>query len=110
MITTRAIGRNAYIRVEQTSYLRPRVTPLFIAVTVVICLALVLTLFFVTGIYEETRGRFIESLKKEKELVEANKALKMELAAVTQKGYMEFASRKRLGLKRPDDKEVVVLR
>ena len=42
-----------------------------------------------TGIYEKTKGRFIESLKKEKELVEANKALKMELAAVTQKGYME---------------------
>ena len=63
-----------------------------------------------TGIYEEARGRFIESLKKENELVEINKALRMELEAVTQKGYMEFASRERLGLKQPDDKEVVVLR
>ena len=30
--------------------------------------------------------------------------LKTELAAVTQKGYVEFAAQERLGLKRPDGK------
>jgi cell division protein FtsL len=109
-MTTRAVGRNGYIRVERSHYTHSRVSPLCIFAAVAACLVLVVTLFFVTGVYEETRGRFMESLRKEKELVEINKALKMEFAAVTQKGYMEFASRKRLGLKQPDDKEVVVLR
>ena len=52
----------------------------------------------------------MEKLARQNELVEKNQALKMEMAAVTQKGYVEFAARERLGLKRPDDKEVVVLR
>jgi hypothetical protein len=107
---TRAIGRNAYIRIEKSRYERSGVQPLYVFAAVAGCLVLVFTLFFVTGVYEEARGRFIESLKKQNELVEINKALRMELQAVTQKGYMEFASRKRLGLKQPDEKEVVVLR
>lgn len=97
-MTTRAVGRNAYIRVERGHYTRSGLSPFCIFAAVAACLVLVVTLFFVTGIYEEARGRFIESLKKENELVEINKALRMELEAVTQKGYMEFASRKRLGV------------
>ena len=106
---TRAIGRDAYIKVEQSRIANSRLSALYLLAAVAACLVLVITLYFVTGIYEETRGRYMESLRREKELVELNKALKMELAALTQKGYMEFAS-KRIGLKRPDEKEVVVLR
>jgi hypothetical protein len=107
---TRAVGRNAYIRVERSHYTYPGLRPLYIFAIVVACIVLVATLFFVTGVYEETRGRFIDSLKKERELAETNKALNMELTALKQKGYMEYVTHKRLGLKRPDDKEVVVLR
>ncbi|MGA3173743.1 MAG: cell division protein FtsL [Syntrophorhabdales bacterium] len=110
MITRAVSGRHAYIRVEHTRYMQSRLSPLCVVGAVLACAALVLAFFFLTGAYEETRGRFMERLKMEKELVEVNKALKMELAAVTQKGYVEFAARERLGLKRPNDKEVVVLR
>ena len=108
---TRAAGGTSYIRVERTRMrYRPRVSPLVIIVAVISCAVLVLALSFLASAYEEARGQFMERLKKEKEIVEINEALKMELAAVTQKSYLEFAAQERLGLKRPNDGEVVVLR
>ncbi len=81
------------------------------AAIIIMCgLALVIVFFFFTGSYEEAREEFMERLKREKQIVEMNKALKMELFAITQKGYLEFAAQERLGLKRPKDEEVVVLR
>jgi cell division protein FtsL len=65
---------------------------------------------FVFSVHEDARSQYIERLKREKAIAETNKALKMELAAVTQKSYVEFAAQERLGLKRPDEKEVVVVR
>jgi cell division protein FtsL len=65
---------------------------------------------FVFSAHEDARGRYIERLRKEKQIVETNKTLRTELAAVMQKGYIEFAAQERLGLKRPDEKEVVVVR
>ncbi len=83
----------------------------FSAVLVIACgLAFILVFFFLSTSYEEAREEFMERLKKEKQIVEMNKALKMELLAITQKGYLEFAAQERLGLKRPKDEEVVVLR
>jgi len=102
--------RVTYIKVDHRRYGQSRVSlPAVIAATVS-CIVLALLFFFLASACEEARGQFIEGLKKEKEIVEMNKALKMELAAVTQKGYVEFAAQERLGLKQPDDKEVVVLR
>jgi hypothetical protein len=49
-------------------------------------------------------------LTQEKSVTETNKNLKMELLAITQKGYVEFAAGERLGLKRPKEEEVLVLR
>ncbi len=66
--------------------------------------------FFLKEAYVETKGRFLERLAEEKKVVDINKALKMELLAVTQKGYVEFAAEERLGLKRPKEEEVLVLR
>ncbi|MGD0488348.1 MAG: hypothetical protein ABSB94_14255 [Syntrophorhabdales bacterium] len=107
---TKAAGRSMCIRVERGRYRHSRVSPPVVIAAVVSCIVLALLFSFLASACEEARGQFMERLKKEKEIVEMNKALKMELAAVTQKGYVEFAAQERLGLKRPDDKEVVVLR
>jgi hypothetical protein len=110
MIATRTISpRRAPIKV---SYLREArsFSHLSVALSVVACLALILTFFFLSSAHEEAREEYIIKLKAEKQVVETNKSLKMELAAITQKGYLEFAAKERLGLKRPTDEEVVVLR
>lgn len=59
---------------------------------------------------DQTRDEFIEKLKYGKKIVEMNKALKMELLAITQKGYVKFAAENRLGLKQPTEEEVVILK
>jgi uncharacterized Fe-S cluster-containing radical SAM superfamily protein len=107
---TKVAGRSTYIRVERRRYRHSRVSPPVVTAAVVSCIILAMLFSFMARTSEEARGQFMETLKKEKEIVEINKALKMELAAVTQKGYVEFAAQERLGLKRPNDKEVVVLR
>ncbi len=66
--------------------------------------------FFLKEAYLETKGTFLERLAEEKKVADVNRALKMELIAVTQKGYVEFAAEERLGLKRPKEEEVLVLR
>ena len=72
--------------------------------------ALLVFSFVVKNAYDQTKQEFIEGLKKEQQVAEVNKVLKTELAAMTHKGYLEFAAHERLGLKRPKDEEVVVLR
>ncbi len=109
MITTRTMGRTSPIRI---TYVRERrtVSQFAVVATVVACLAVILLLSFLGGAHQEAREQFMEKLKEQKQIVELNKSLKMELAAITQKGYLEFATKERLGLKRPTDEEVVVLR
>lgn len=107
-MTTRTLSKRAYIKVERGE---TRVMSRLSAAMIIMCaLALILVFFFLSSSYEEAREEFMERLKKEKQIVELNKALKMELFAITQKGYLEFAAQERLGLKRPKDEEVVVLR
>jgi hypothetical protein len=109
MITTRTMTRTSPIRV---AYVRDRRTysRLSVVSSIVACLALVVVFFFLSSAHQEAREQFMEKLKAEKQIVELNKSLKMEFAAITQKGYLEFAAKERLGLKRPTDEEVVVLR
>ena len=66
--------------------------------------------FFIKEAYDDTKGRFLERLSQEKSVTETNRTLKMELLAITQKGYVEFAAGERLGLKNPKEEEVLVLR
>ena len=96
--------RVAYARERRTS------SHLSVVAAVVACLAVVLAFSFLGSAHQDAREQLVEKLKVEKQIVEMNKGLKMELAAITQKGYLEFAARERLGLKRPTDEEVVVLR
>ena len=66
--------------------------------------------FFLKEAYVETKQTFLERLSEEKKVADVNRSLKMELLAITQKGYVEFAVEERLGLKRPKEEEVLVLR
>ncbi len=70
----------------------------------------VLFSFFLKESYVETKRTFMERLAEEKKVADVNRSLKMELLAITQKGYVEFAVEERLGLKRPKEEEVLVLR
>lgn len=103
-------GKTAYITVKRGQTARLGLPGRGI---LLICLAIV-ALFVVSSVLknacEQTRDEFIEKLKNGKRIVETNKALKMELLAITQKGYVEFAAEERLGLKKPTEEEVVILK
>jgi hypothetical protein len=105
----RTMTRSTTIRV---AYVKERKgASLFVAISLVIaCLAVIPVFSVLTGACEDAKADLIEKLKREKEVSELNKTLKIELVAITQKGYVEFAAQERLGLKRPNDAEVVVLR
>ncbi len=66
--------------------------------------------FLIRGAYDDAKETFLTRLSEEKSVTEINQNLKMELLAITQKGYVEFAAGERLGLKNPDENEVLVLR
>jgi hypothetical protein len=66
--------------------------------------------FFVRGEYNGLREELIESLKKEREIAEVNNRLKMELSVITRARYIELKANERLGLKKPKEEEVLVLR
>lgn len=66
--------------------------------------------FFIKAAYDETRETFLKRLSEEKQVADTNRTLKTELLAITQKGYVEFAAGERLGLKKPKEEEVLVLR
>ena len=65
---------------------------------------------FVMSAHNRLREDLIETLKKDKEVMEANNRLKTELAGVTQARLMELKAKERLGLKKPKEEEVLVLR
>jgi hypothetical protein len=78
---------------------------------IVLCFALFATIsFFMRAAYNDTREELIEKLRKERLVVAANDDLKMELAGITRARYLEFAAKEKLGLKKPKEEEVLVLR
>jgi hypothetical protein len=60
--------------------------------------------------YDNLREELIESLKREREIAEVNNKLKMELSVITRARYIELKANERLGLKKPKEEEVLVLR
>jgi len=69
-----------------------------------------LTSFFIMGAQNGLREDLIETLRKEKEVTEMNNRLKTELTAITQTRLLELKAKERLGLKKPKEEEVLVLR
>jgi hypothetical protein len=66
--------------------------------------------FFMMGLHGRARDTLIETLKKEREVMETNNKLKTELAGITQARLLELKAKERLGLKKPKEEEVLVLR
>ncbi|MBA4389677.1 MAG: hypothetical protein C0399_01905 [Syntrophus sp. (in: bacteria)] len=66
--------------------------------------------FFIMSTHNQLREDLIETLKKDKEVMETNSRLKTELAGITQARFMELKAKERLGLKKPKEEEVLVLR
>lgn len=74
------------------------------------CLIFLIVSLFMRSAYNELREEYIEELRREKEIIDTNNALKMELSAITNARYLEFKARERLGMKKPREEEVLVLR
>ena len=66
--------------------------------------------FFMMGVHNRTRQTLIETLQKEREVMETNNKLKTELAGITQARLLELKAKERLGLTKPKEEEVLVLR
>jgi hypothetical protein len=66
--------------------------------------------FFMGSAFHADREELIEKLKKEREASAMNEKLKLELASITRGRYLELKAKERLGLKKPREEEVLVLR
>ena len=80
-------------------------------VALVFCLVLFFVFsFFMRNAFNAEREELIESLKKEREMTLQNEKLKVELSGITRGRYIELKAKERLGLKKPKEEEVLVLR
>ena len=102
--------RGVYIEVTRGGSYGKRFSGITVLAVTICVVAFLLISLFTRAAYDDAKAEFVERLGRQKKVVETNKVLKFELFAVTQKGYMELAAQERLGLKRPNDAEVVVLR
>jgi len=84
------------------------IKPLFLVV--VASVLFIIVALFMRGEYDNLREELIASLKGEKEVAEMNNKLKMELSVITRARYIELKANERLGLKKPKEEEVLVLR
>ncbi|HOE17438.1 MAG TPA: hypothetical protein PLX02_06750 [Syntrophorhabdaceae bacterium] len=66
--------------------------------------------FFMMSAHSRLREELVEMLRREREIVDMNNKLKTELAGITQARMLELKAKERLGLKKPKDEEVLVLR
>lgn len=78
---------------------------------IVVCfMVFALISFFMMSAHSRLREELIEMLRREREVTEMNFKLKTELAGITQARMLELKAKERLGLKKPKDEEVLVLR
>ncbi len=65
---------------------------------------------FMSGLYNDSREDLIEKLRKEREVAELSNSLKQEYAGLTGGRMLALKAREKLGLKKPKEEEVLVLR
>lgn len=87
-----------------------RVNPRSTLLIVVCLMVFALISFFMMSAHNQLREELIEMLRREREVTEMNFKLKAELAGITQARMLELKAKERLGLKKPKDEEVLVLR
>jgi hypothetical protein len=79
-------------------------------IVVLAFLVFVIGSFIMRSSFNGQREAMIEKLRKEREVVQANEKLKVELSGITRGRYIELKAKERLGLKKPKEEEVLVLR
>ncbi|HOP84958.1 MAG TPA: hypothetical protein PLM71_07685 [Syntrophorhabdaceae bacterium] len=70
---------------------------------------LAISYFILRMLTAELREDLIFQLSKEREIIKTNQSLKIELSGITKKRYLELKAME-IGLKKPKEEEVVVLR
>jgi hypothetical protein len=81
-----------------------------LAVSILAVALFIVVALFMRGEYNGLREELIENLKREREVAEVNNKLKMELSVITKARLIELKANERLGLKKPKEEEVLVLR
>ena len=103
--------RKAQIRIKGLGRQQSRHSLLPLVVAVVLAsLVFGFTSYVLNQAYDGTKETFLQRLSEEQKASVLNRHLKMEILAVTRKSYMEFVAEERLGLKKPKEEEVLVLR
>lgn len=97
-----------YVPLKKETHYHNSLHSTLIAVFVVV--ALIIFSFFIRSSFNIAREELIERLGKEREVVQLNEKLKVELAGITRGRYIELKARERLGLQKPKEEEVLVLR
>lgn len=78
---------------------------------IIVCLIVfALVSLFMMSAHNRLREDLMEMLRREREVTDMNNKLKTELAGITQARMLELKAKERLGLKKPKDEEVLVLR
>lgn len=96
-----------YVSVKRESTCRTFKSAFMVVMFFTVC---IFTLFMVKDANNQLRDELVGKLMKEREVIEANNNLKMELAVITRARYLEYKAKERLGLKKPKEEEVLVLR
>lgn len=65
---------------------------------------------FMRGSYNGLRETWIERLRQEREVADTNSRLKTELSVIMRGRYIALKANERLGLKKPNEEEVLVLK
>jgi hypothetical protein len=79
-------------------------------IIVLVFIVFVLAGFCIMNVQNQARDNLIETLMKEREVTRINDKLKTELAGITRARLLELKANERLGLKKPTEEEVIVLR
>ena len=92
---------------KETHYHRNIHSTLIVALGVI---AFVFVSFLIRNSFNTAREELIDRLGKERQVFQLNEKLKVELAGITRGRYIELKAKERLGLKKPKEEEVLVLR
>ncbi|HEX2965723.1 MAG TPA: hypothetical protein VHO84_08050 [Syntrophorhabdaceae bacterium] len=95
---------------RERSFRRHRTPYVGWVIMVFFCIVLLFLSSLMTGSYKQARKELLEVLTKENEVIERNNKLKTDLSGVTQTRLLELKAKERLGLEKPRDEEVLVLR
>ena len=96
-----------YVSVRKEAY-RRSLQP--VALFVVLFAVFIVISLFMRGSYNGVRETWIERLRQEREVADTNSTRKTELSVIMRGRYIALKANERLGLKKPNEEEVLVLK